>query len=137
MAKLNPYLTFTGNCREVMEFYKACIGGELELMVISDSPMAAQIPAEKQKNILHSVLKSGNIVLMASDILDSSTINIGNAVTLCLSGGTKEEIEGYFDKLSQGAHVTHPFKEEFFGMYGDLTDKFGIRWMFQAEMQKK
>jgi len=36
-----------------------------------------------------------------------------------------------FDKLSQGAEVTNPLKEVFFGVYGDLNDRFGVRWMFQ------
>ena len=44
---------------------------------------------------------------------------------------SKEEIETLFSKLSQGGKVTTPLKHEFFGIYGDLTDKFGINWMFQ------
>jgi len=27
--------------------------------------------------------------------------------------------------------VTHALKEEFFGTYGDLVDKYGFSWMFQ------
>ena len=29
MPTLNPYLTFNGNCREAMTYYKECLGGEL------------------------------------------------------------------------------------------------------------
>ena len=29
MKEINTYLTFDGNCREAMEFYKQCLGAEL------------------------------------------------------------------------------------------------------------
>lgn len=54
-------------------------------------------------------------------------------VCLYLSGGTFNELKVLFDKLSEGADVTDPLKEEFFGAYGALNDKFGIRWMFHAD----
>ena len=53
MAQLNPYLTFNGNCRQAMEFYKACLGGELSLTTVGDSPMKDQMPAEAQNAVMH------------------------------------------------------------------------------------
>ncbi len=131
MAQVNPYLSFNGNCREAMEFYKACLGGELEINTIGDSPMGAQMP-DKKDNVMHSMLKADGMVLMASDMLRPGNLVQGNSVSICISGKNKEEIEKYFAKLSEGGKVTQPLKEEFFGTYGDLTDKFGVLWMFQA-----
>lgn len=48
-------------------------------------------------------------------------------------GSSKAEIEPAFAKLSEGGNVGHPLNEEFFGTFGELTDKFGIDWMFQAD----
>ena len=60
MGKLNPYLNFDNNCREAMNFYKDCIGGELVFQKVSESPlMAAQMPPEFKDHILHSSLTSG------------------------------------------------------------------------------
>ena len=39
MATLNPYLTFNGNCKEAMGFYKEIFGGELSLMTAGKSPV--------------------------------------------------------------------------------------------------
>ncbi len=50
-----------------------------------------------------------------------------------LSGGTFEELNALFERLSEGAEVTDPLKEQFFGIYGALNDKFGVRWMFQTD----
>jgi PhnB protein len=68
MAQLNPYLTFNGNAREAMTFYQSCLGGELILNTIGESPMAAQMPKEKHNEILHSVLKNEHLTIMAADM---------------------------------------------------------------------
>ncbi len=133
MAKLNAYITFTGNCREAMSFYKDCLGGELTLNIVGDSPMASQMGPEMKDKILHSMLQSGEMVIMASDMIIPGTRTQGNNVSLCISGTGVENLKTYFLKLSAGGKVNHELKEEFFGMYGDLTDKFGIQWMFQAD----
>jgi uncharacterized glyoxalase superfamily protein PhnB len=39
----------------------------------------------------------------------------------------------YLRDSSDGAEVTDPLKEQFFGTYGTLNDKFGVRWMFQTD----
>src|ERR1700736_6915358 len=70
----------------------------------------------------------------ASDWLRPAQTPIrGNTVCLYLSGGTLEELKTLFERLSHGAEVTDPLKEQFFGTYGALNDKFGVRWMFQTD----
>lgn len=65
MTKINAYLNFNGDCREAITFYQQCLGGELVLQKISESPRAAQIPSEMGPKILHSSLNKGSLVLMA------------------------------------------------------------------------
>ena len=133
MAQLNPYLTFNGNCREAMEFYKACLGGELSIMGVGDSPVKDQMPAESQNNVMHSMLRSDGMVLMASDMMMPGELVKGNAITLAIIGRSKAALETFFTKLSEGGNVTQPLQETFFGIFGTLTDKFGLNWMFQAD----
>jgi PhnB protein len=132
MVQLNPYLTFSGNCRDAMAFYQQCLGGELYIQTVGESPAAPGFPAEVQEQILHSHLTSGNLVLMAADAVDGSAVTHGTAITVCINSGTREETRAYFAKVAEGATITAPLQDEFFGMYGSLTDKFGIKWMFQA-----
>jgi len=43
--KLNPYLIFSGHCKEALTFYKKCLGGEIVAMhTHEDSPL--DLPAE-------------------------------------------------------------------------------------------
>lgn len=133
MTTLTPYLLFNGTCLQAMEFYKSCFGGELSATKVKDSPAKDHMPAVQHNKIINARLRSGNLEISASDWLrpDETAIR-GNTVCLYLSGGTFPELKAIFEKLSEGAEVTDPLKEMFFGFYGALNDRFGVRWMFQA-----
>ena len=133
MTTLTPYLLFDGSCREAMEFYQFVFGGELSTTKVSDSPVKNQMPAFQQSKTLNAHLKSSSVEISASDwLMPAATPIRGNTVCLFLSGGTFPELKSLFEKLSEGGGVTDPLKEVFFGYYGALNDRFGVRWMFQA-----
>ncbi len=137
MTTLTPYLLFDGTCREAMEFYHSVFGGELHMTKVSESPAKDQMPAFQQNKIVNARLKSPSVEISASDwLMPNATPVRGNTVCLFLSGGTFAELRSLFDKLADGANVTDPLKEVFFGTYGALNDKYGNRWMFQANREK-
>ncbi len=91
------------------------------------------MPAFQQEKTINARLRSDAIEISASDWLMLNRPRVpGNTVCLYLSGGTFDELKTLFEKLSQGANVTDPLKEMFFGAYGALNDRFGVRWMFQS-----
>ncbi len=133
MTILTPYLLLDGNCCEAMKFYKVCFGGELIVTKVKDSPAKDHMPAFQHEKVLNARLRSSNVDISASDWLRLDRTPIcGNTVCLYLSGATFEELKILFDRLSEGAEVTDPLSQQFFGTYGALNDKFGIRWMFHA-----
>jgi PhnB protein len=115
-----------------MTFYQTCLGGELNIQTVGESPAAGQMPPSMKDHVLHSVLAKDGVVLMASDMTGPEGVVKGNNVSLCIIGSSKAEIEPIFAMLSPGGTVNTPLTEEFFGTFGDLTDRFGIGWMFQA-----
>ena len=137
MTKLNAYLFFDGNCRDAMNFYKDIFGGELVLMPVGESPAAQHMPPETHQKIMHSMLSTAGIVLMASDMINGEKIENGNTISLCLTFTSKEEMQSLFDKLAGGGNVTSPLKDEFFGTFGALTDKFDMKWMFEWGPENK
>lgn len=134
MAQLNPYLNFDNNCREAMNFYKDCLGGELFLQTVSESPMmAAQMPPQMKDSILHSSLKSGDIIIMASDLSREKRLE-GNTVHLCINCNSENELNSFFSKLSSDGKITEPLADMPWGArYGALTDKYGKHWMFNFQ----
>jgi PhnB protein len=135
MAQLNPYLNFNGNCKEAMTFYQACMGGELTMQKVSESPMAAQLPSQAGASILHSTLTNGSLVLMGSDMIGAK-LTRGNDISISVICQDEEEINSLFANLSEGGNVRTPLHQSFWGAtYGELTDKFGLNWMFNYSKQ--
>ena len=127
---LHPYLNFNGHCREAMTFYQQCLGGNLTLQKVSESPMAAQLPPGMESNILHSVLVNEQIVLMGSDMIGTA-LKTGNSIGLCLQCSSEEEMNALFKKLANDGVVKMELHQTFWGAtYGELIDKYGINWMF-------
>jgi PhnB protein len=137
MAQLNPYLNFDNNCREAMNFYKDCLGGELSLQTVGESPvMAAQMPPQMKDCILHSALTSGDMIIMASDLSREKRVE-GNTVHLCVNCNSENELNSFFSKLSAGGKVTEPVADMPWGAkYGALTDKYGKHWIFNFQKNK-
>ena len=120
-----------GNCREAMEFYKECLGGELSLQTVGGSPMEAQCAADMKDKILHASLVKGSLLLMASDMIGPGGLKEGNMVALSVNCSSEEEINRFYSKLADNGQVLEPLKLQFWGdIFGALNDKFGIRWMF-------
>jgi PhnB protein len=133
MIKLSPYIHFNGNCREAMEFYRKCLGGNLVLSTFADSPMVAQTPPAMKDKIIHSRLETDGIVIVADDMTRPGVVTVGNNISLYVQGAGLKEIEVYFSKIAEGGKVTQPLTEAFFGVFGIINDKFGISWIFQAD----
>jgi PhnB protein len=130
MTQINSYLTFNGNCKEAMTFYKDCLGGELIFQTIGESPLSDKMPRQMKDCILHATLTKNALVLMASDMVSESGLVKGNAVSLSLNCSSEEEIKKYYAKLSAGGTANHPLEDSFWGaLFGDLTDKFGNHWI--------
>jgi len=130
MAQLIAYLTFNGNCREAMTFYRDCLGGELRLETIGGSPLTGELPQQMQNCILNATLANENLMLMGTDLVGESGLSRGNAVSILIKCTSKEEMNVYFGKLSEGGEATHPITRTFWGAwFGGLTDKYGNQWV--------
>jgi PhnB protein len=138
MTKINPYLTFNGNCREAMTFYKECLGGELSLQTVGESPLSEKMPPQMKDCILHATLNNCALVLQGSDMTPQSGLVKGNNVSLSLSCTSEEEIKNCYAKLSEDGKADHPLEDSFWGAtFGDLTDKFGNHWLLSYDKNIK
>jgi PhnB protein len=130
MAKMSPFVRFNnGACREAMNFYKDCLGGELNFMTVKGSAVEKDMPADKQDLIMHSTLTKGSWVLVGSDMMRDKAI-MGDSVGITLDCESEEEIRTIFDKLARGGEIFMPVEDAFWGaLFGMVTDKYGIEWM--------
>lgn len=138
MLHCTPFLLFDGNCAEAMTFYQTCLGGDLTLIKLGDTPMKDQFPPEKHDRIINAQLKSGAIDFSATDWMASPKLEPkpGNTFSIYVVGETYDDVKTVFDKLADGADQdTRTFIELNnmpFGSYGQLTDKYGVSWIFKG-----
>lgn len=135
-TRLNPYIGFKDNAREAMEFYHSVFGGKLVMNTFKELH-ASEDPAEDEK-IMHAMLEADNgITLMGSDTPNRMEYKEGKRISISLSGDNNEELQSYWEKLSDGAEIREPLVKAPWGdTFGMLTDKFGIEWMVNIAGQK-
>jgi PhnB protein len=132
---IQPYLTFSGNCREAMTFYQEAIGGQLEFQTLGQSPFGTKIPCQFQPYILRASLTKDGLVLIGTDIVPEQGLQKGNAVSLMLNCSTEQELWDVYAKLADEGRATYPPTASGTGgtLFGNLTDKFGNHWLLNYE----
>ena len=132
--RIEPYLFFDGRCEEAIEFYKANLGAEVQMMMrFKDSPQppkAGECGNAPPDAVMHATLLIGDSVVMASD---------GNATghpkfegfSLSFSARNDLEAQKIFDALAgNGGKVCVPLTKTFFSSsFGMVDDRFGVHWM--------
>ncbi|WP_029432744.1 VOC family protein [Blastococcus sp. URHD0036] len=128
--RLNPYLHFSGDARAALEFYRSVLGGTLEVMTFGD--MGGGGPEYPDDGVMHAFLRSdAGLELMASDGADPDTR--GGKVSCSISGDDPETLGRYFRGLAEGGTVDVPFEKQMWGdTFGQVTDRFGVRWLVNA-----
>ncbi|MEU4081391.1 hypothetical protein DEJ45_33915 [Streptomyces venezuelae] len=134
-TRLNPYLTFTGEAKQALEFYRQVLGGDLSLNTYGG--FGAEAPPGFEEKIMHGMLETpSGFTLMAADNPPGMEHTPGNDFAVSLSGDDAEELRGYWSKLSDGSTVSVPLEKQMWGdVFGMCTDKFGITWMVNITEQ--
>ncbi|WP_341728948.1 VOC family protein [Brooklawnia sp.] len=125
MLNASPYIVFSGQAREALEFYQSILGGELNIAPQSQynpDPAVADL-------VMHGQLDVPGFSLMAGDDPSGNTATGSGKVTITLWGDDFDDARRIFDALSQGGTVGMAFGKQMWGdYYGDVTDKYGVAW---------
>jgi PhnB protein len=135
--QIQPYLFFEGRTEEALEFYRRALGAEVVFMMRykespggnAKCPDGSTPPGDK---VMHSTIKIGDGLVMASDGFCSGTPSFGG---FSLSYPAKDEADAQrrFQALADGGQVQTPMAETFFAKaFGVVADKFGVSWMIVA-----
>lgn len=141
MARVSTYINFPGTTEQAFAFYRTVFGGDFNGPVhrfgeVPAAPDQPPIPEADRNLVMHVELPIlGGHVLMGTDAPESMgfTVIHGNSVHINLEPDTRSETDRLFNALAVGASVDMPLQDMFWGAYfGSLTDRFGIRWMFNC-----
>ena len=128
-SRLNPYISFSGDARTAMEFYKEVFGGTLGLNTFAEFGAPDSPDADK---IMHSQLETDSgFTLMGADTTPAGMESTpGDNIAVSLSGDDSGELRGYWEKLSEQGTVSVPLEKQVWGdEFGMCVDRFGIAWM--------
>ncbi len=125
---LNPYISFTGDAREAMAFYKDVFGGELRLSTFGEF---GQTDAPHADQIMHANLETpSGFTIMGADTPPGMSHTAGDNIAISLSGDDGDQLRGYWERLSSEGTVNVPLEKQMWGdEFGACTDRFGINWM--------
>jgi PhnB protein len=118
-----------------MAFYQSCLGGELTITRLGDTPMGNHAPPEQQHKVTYACLKSDSAEFSATDWLHPTRVpKPGNTVAVYLQAENYGELRAVFDKLAVGADedFLDDLREMPFGIYGHLADRYGVHWFFRG-----
>ena len=130
--KVEPYLFFDGRCEEAIEFYRKALDAKVEmLMRFKDSPEPdhGMVPPGAGDKVMHSSLRIGDTIVMASDGECMGRPNF-QGCSLSLTARDDDEAERLFVSLANGGKVQMPLTKTFFSSrFGMVADRFGVPWM--------
>lgn len=123
-----PYLIFSGNAKEALNYYKEIFGGEItEMQTFGEADFPT--PPEMDDRVMHAQFRKGGLFLMVSDSFDTQPINVGNNISLALELDSQEEIESLYAKLNNDGKVLMELQDTFWGAkYAKVQDPYGITW---------
>ena len=130
MTGLVPYLFFPGTAAEALTFYQGVFGGDLDLHTYAefgrtDGPGDA---------IAHGEIR-GPVALFAADAgPDQDAVHVVGAVFSLLGTADAATLTRWFAALAEGGTALDPLQKRPWGAHdGQVTDRYGIRWLVGYE----
>lgn len=129
---LNPYLHFERSSREALEFYRSVLGGELTISTFGE--MGATGPVPPPEGVMHGQLETPDgLVLMAADGEPDRPAGAPVGISVGLTGDDPQKLGAWFTALAEGGTVDVPFEKQMWGdLFGQVTDRFGVRWLVNS-----
>ncbi|WP_017729312.1 VOC family protein [Halalkalibacterium ligniniphilum] len=126
--QVTPYLTFDGQAREALAYYKEAFEGEIiDIQTFGEADFPT--PPEANDRIMHARFKKGELFFMVSDTFPGQSIDVGNNISLALEMTSEEEIQRIFDALRQEGSIIMELQDTFWGAkYAKVKDKYGVIW---------
>jgi PhnB protein len=127
---MRPNLNFAGYAADVLEHYRAALGGEATITRYAGTMPPEHIPDGFGDKIMYARLMTpyGDIEVM--DAPPGRESPVGGNVAIAIDVDDETRAGAVFAHLASDGEIVMPFEETFFARkFGMATDKFGIRWL--------
>ncbi|NUY79504.1 VOC family protein [Flavobacterium sp. MAH-1] len=124
--KIHPMITFHGNCREALEFYRECFGGELVVEKLSGD-IRRCLPQSLRNLVVRAKLITPDFTLYGSDLGDTT---MRGRISILIGSEDVSETATLFEKLSTDGKITTNFEDVGKNQIASVIDRFGVEWLF-------
>lgn len=128
-SNVSPSIVFNGQARQAFEFYQSVFGGELSLNEFGPMGEEGGFPADALMHVMLTTDAGWSLMGDDSTLPGDEVVRGGS--TIMVWGDDEPALSAQFAMLAEGGTIDNPLEKQFWGdTYGDLVDKFGIRWGF-------
>ncbi|WP_291985178.1 VOC family protein [Luteitalea sp.] len=138
LTTVNAYLTFDGTAADAIALYERALGAKVTFLQRFREIPGAQFEGADADRVMHATLSLGSGTVMVSDTMPGmGTLTTGTAMNVAVQYDSTDEVDVQFAALAEGGRVTMPLENTFWGArFGTLVDRYGVNWMFNAELPK-
>lgn len=120
------FITFSGNCKQALQFYQSCLGGLLYLDIFKDNLSEYSNPP-----VIRGKLITEDLIIQGSDLVHSEGRHVGNFMAIYMRCESIASRGILVKKLSTG-HI--PIDDQIDNQeLIELSDQFGVRWIFSID----
>ena len=137
LKTVTPYLNFNGNAAEAIDLYVRALGASVEFQQRFKDIPGGEFTGADGERIMHATLRLGAGQLMLSDTMPGQVVSPGTNTNVTVQYADTSIVDAQFAALAEGGRVTMPLENTFWNArFGTLVDRFGISWMFNAELAR-
>jgi len=136
IPRVQPHIAFNGNCGEAIKFYEKVFGAKAQVFRYKDAPPDPNwpVPAGREEWVMQACIEVSEGMKFQFCDCDQQGANAGTNICLQLTYGTPKEITQVYNALIDGGKELCKLGKQFWAqLYGELIDKFGIRWSVISE----
>ncbi|HEL2253132.1 TPA: VOC family protein [Streptococcus suis] len=136
LKAMEVYLVTNGNGLEAIEFYKNALGATVEQVNLFKD-FLPDCPAELENYVMNTQFRLNGQRFMLSDNNPEMPYTVGDNITVALITDDAETAQELYSKLSVDATAINMELQAvpWSPAYGNVTDKFGISWQINAEVE--
>jgi len=132
--KITTFLMFFGNAEEAMNFYTSVFDRSEITSITRYGENEVGYEVGNEGKVLHATFSLNGQEFMCIDSNVGHGFTFTPAISLYVTCDTEDEINRYYEKLSQDGQILMPLSAYSFSeKFGWVSDKYGVSWQFSLK----
>jgi len=122
------YLVFNGNCRQAFNYYQWCLGGDLRVQTLADTPYGNEVDFEFREAVICATLENEYIKLVGTDLSAEGRIVSGNRMSIMIECDSFTHRAKLVNKLVGRNFCSLKNTDQLI----NVTDPYSVNWVLSV-----